>query len=511
MRRICLVLCILCSLHLFAGVIYYTPDDVTVFPNPERGFTDELGGEHYLSDSKPNVVKPEADWYWDYEDPEIEDRKNQSLVVLMYYLKNYKDKDLSDKLLQGFDEDMQILRNHGFKCVLRFAYDWKSNNDAELKWVKRHIEQLAPHWEKNADVIYVLEAGFVGRWGEWYYSKWFDDQTQHLTDARRAVLETLIAACPKDRFLLVRYPIIKTQYLGDENALTESEAFSGSERARIGHHNDAFLNDWGNDGTYGRDGDGPDDDPILRQYIADETRYVPNGGETNVDDDNFAQQVYKNAQKEMEAYHWSFCGSEYAPEVTDRWRADGIYEVLNRRLGYRFQLVEANFPEKATIGVNMPLSISMRNTGFAPLYNQRMVYLVLRSETKSYSIPLPADLRRILPGETTALTARSLTIPDSLAPGTYHLYLHLPDAYPSLAGNPRFAIRLANEKVWDPATGMNDLGAMLELVKSPGEGISNTTQEEMPAKLVRDGQVLIRRGNTTYTLLGQPLWHGICN
>lgn len=505
MRKICLLILTFCSLNLFAGVIYYTPDDVTVFPNPERGFTNELGGETRLSDSKNHVVQAEAGWFFNSNDSENAERKNQSLVMLMYYLYNYKTQDLSQKILQGFDEDMQILRDHGFKCVLRFAYDWKSKNDADLNWVKRHIAQLQPYWKKNADVIYVLEAGFVGEWGEWYYSSHFGNETQHLTAERREVLETLIAACPKDRFLLVRYPLIKMQYLGDERALTESGAFTDSVRARIGHHNDAFLNNWGNDGTYGRDGDGPDDDPILRQYIANETRYVPNGGESNVENVSLAKTVYQKAETEMATYHWSFCGSEYSEEITDRWRSSGIFDVLNRRLGYRFQLVEANFPEKATIGANMPLSISMRNTGFAPIYNQRTTYLVLRSATKTYSLPLPADLRRLLPGEPMALTARSLNIPDSLAPGTYHLYLHMPDAYASLAGNPRYAIRLANKNVWDAATGMNDLGATLELVTYSFEGMEDATQEEKPVKFVQGGQVLIRRGGTAYTILGQPV------
>ena len=145
------------ALALCAKDITYTPDDVTIFPNPERGFTDQLGGEVALTDSKNHVVKPEEEWYWDKEDENYPDRKNQSLVMLMYYLKNYKTKALSDKILKGFDEDMQILRNHGFKCVLRFAYDWSSKNDADTTWALRHIEQLAPHLEANKDVIYVLE------------------------------------------------------------------------------------------------------------------------------------------------------------------------------------------------------------------------------------------------------------------------------------------------------------------------------------------------------------------
>ena len=89
---------------LSAGVINYQADDATIFPNPERGFTDQLGGEVALTDSKPNVVKREEDWYWDIEDENYDERKNQSIVMLMYYLKNYRTKDLSDKLLQRLEQ-----------------------------------------------------------------------------------------------------------------------------------------------------------------------------------------------------------------------------------------------------------------------------------------------------------------------------------------------------------------------------------------------------------------------
>ena len=224
-----------------ANRVSYTADETSIFPNPERGFTEELGGETKLSDSKNHVVQPEADWYFDMDDPDNADRKTQTLVMLMYYLGNYRSKDLSDKMLQGFDEDMQILRDKGFKCVLRFAYDWNSKTDADLAHVQRHIAQLKPHLAKNADVIYVLETGFVGQWGEWYYSTNYGNESQHLNDSRRAVLTAMLDACPTDRFLLVRYPLIKTEYLGDETALTAEQAFTGTTRARIGHHNDAFL------------------------------------------------------------------------------------------------------------------------------------------------------------------------------------------------------------------------------------------------------------------------------
>lgn len=493
-----------------ADIVTYTADDTSIFPNPERGFTEELGGELKLSDSKNHVVKPEEDWFFDMEDPDNADRKSQTLVMLMYYLYNYMTKDLSDKLLQGFDEDMQILRNHGFKCVLRFAYDWNSKKDAELQWVKRHIAQLKPHLAANKDVIYVIETGFVGQWGEWYYSQHFGNETQELNADRRQVLEAMLDACPEGRFLLVRYPLIKLSYLGDENPLDSAQAYSGSVRAKIGHHNDAFLNMWGNDGTYGRNGKGPDDDPILRQYIADETLYVPNGGETNVEDNEYTPglpaQVYNQAEQEMSRYHWSFCGSTYSEEVTGRWRSSGIFDNLNRKMGYRYQLIQADLPEEASIGGQARFQIRLRNVGYAPLYNERHAYIVLSNQQSAFSIQLATDPRRWLPnGEETTID-ESLTIPADVPTGTYQLYLHLPDAASSLAADPRYAVRFANVGVWDATTGMNRLNAEIEINEKGFEGVANEKNDKrLSEKVLQDGHFYIRCGNRTYSVTGQEV------
>ena len=457
-KEILLSLCLcLCVLNVQAGIINYTPDDTSVFLNPERGFTEELGGETRLSNSHNHVVKTEADWFFE----EYEDK--QTLVMLMYYLYNYKTKDLSNKILQGFDEDMQILRDHGFKCVLRFAYDWESENDADTTWALKHIEQLAPHLAANADVIYVLETGFVGQWGEWYYSSHYGYETQHLNLKRRRIIEAMLDACPAGRFLLVRYPMIKTEYLGDTVSLKYDEAYSSAARARIGYHNDAFLNAWGNDGTYASDDE--DDDPKVRQYIANETLYVPNGGETNVEDNEetpgLPELVYNKAAEEMAKYHWSFCGSSYSEEVTDRWRSSGIFDELGRKMGYRYQLITATLPDEVTQNSTALFQLKLRNVGYAPLYNERHAYIVLKNGSNTYPIMLQSDPRRWLPNGVETTINENLLIPAGIPAGTYQLYLHLPDAAASLAADPRYAIRFANTNVWDAATGMNSLNASI--------------------------------------------------
>ena len=504
MKRLFLFLTVsVLALAVNANDIAYTADDVTIFPNPERGFTDQLGGELALTDSKNHVVQPEEEWYWDEEDENYPERKNQSLVMLMYYLKNYKTKDLSNKILQGFNEDMQILRNHGFKCVLRFAYDWSSKTDASLQWAQRHLEQLTPYLESNKDVIFALEAGFVGRWGEWYYSSNYGNETQELTPNRRAILQSLISACPSGRFLLVRYPLIKLSYLGDEVPLDSAQAYSSSARARIGHHNDAFLNAWGNDGTYGRNGDGPDDDPILRNYIAQETLYVPNGGETNVEENPLASIVaqYDTTMAELRRYHWTFCGSQYAEEVTNVWRTNGTFAEMERMLGYRFQLVTATLPDVAETGREMRVQLRLRNVGCAPLYNERHAYIVLKNGNSEYRVQLASDPRRWLPNGAETTIDETLTLPDNMPEGTYQLYLFLPDVAETLASDPRYAVRFANTNVWDATTGMNSLNASV-LVSVPSD-LDHAAAVSRPAKMIRDGKVFILRDGKRYSLTGQ--------
>ena len=450
-KTFCLACLFIASLALHATVVTYTPDNKTIFRNPERGFTEEFNGK--VTEKSPYRIKNHMDANWGNKD-------KMTMPVVLYNFGNFKSQDLPAAILNGFDEDMQELRNFGMKCVLRFAYTERESDivDATPEWVKRHLEQLKPYLAKNADVIYVLEAGFVGVWGEWYYSKNYGNETQHVTSNRCKVIQYLFENAPTDRFILFRYPMIQQEYLNDKNPLTFEEGFSGTVKARMGCHNDAFLHDWGNMGTYASDD--KSDDPKMRQYVATQTLYVPNGGETNIDDDDdLAEERYVIAPSEMSKYHWSFCGSTYAMLVIKRWRSSGLFDTLNVHMGYRYNLVDAQFSDAAAPGGKANVTIRICNSGYAPIYNARTAYLVLKNSSKSYSLPLTSDPRRWTPNNAISAINEQVAIPSDLAEGTYHLYLHLPDQYASIASDPRYAVRLANEGVWDDKTGLNDLKA----------------------------------------------------
>ena len=479
-----------------AATVTYTPDNTTVFKNPERGFTEEMSD--VVSATNPNVVKGEISSDWG-------DSDNMTLAVVLYNFNKFKSQDLPAAVLTGFDEDMQELRDHGLKCVLRFAYTESQSDkvDATPAWVQRHLQQLHSHLVANADVIYVLEAGFIGSWGEWYYTTNYTNESQHMNDNRRLVIQHLFANAPTDRFILFRYPMIKAEYLNDYTPLTAAEAFQNTEKARMGCHNDAFLNKYGNDGTYVSWDEEIEDDSIVRQYVADETLYVPNGGETNVEKSSLAKTVYAQAPSEMSIYHWSFCGRTYAEAVTSRWRTSGIFDTLNIHMGYRYNLLDAQFSDQATAKGTMNIHIRLRNDGYAPIYNERIAYIVLKNDSYTCSLHLASDPRRWLPNGAISTINEQLTVPADVPSGTYHLYLHLPDKYASIAADPRYAVRFANVKVWDGNTGYNDLGATVTI--SNPDGIEETDAQQIelkPRKVIENGlfYILMPNGKKYYCL-----------
>lgn len=96
--------------------VSYTADESTIFPNPERGFITMLTG--HLTQSKPYAVKGKES----YLDAHASNDKG-TLILVHYYLDNFKSTaTLPNAVLNGFDEDMAVLRNKGMKAIIRFSY-----------------------------------------------------------------------------------------------------------------------------------------------------------------------------------------------------------------------------------------------------------------------------------------------------------------------------------------------------------------------------------------------------
>ena len=121
----------------------------------------------------------------------------------------------------------------------------------------------------------------------------------------------------------------------------------------------------------------------------------------------------------------------------------------------------------------------MTNDGFARVTNPRAVELILRGPaTYAVRLDFESGNRLWLPGpsETKTLAFTAGLLPEMLA-GDYEMLLNLPDPQPSLASRPDYSIRLANEKVWDAASGFNRLLHTIQIdPNADGQGYQGAMQ-----------------------------------
>lgn len=425
-----------------------------IIANPERGF-DHTINTHYYADGTG---------YTPLDEQTLAGYRADGItqIVRVFYMEKFAHTQKLDRAwLRLVQQDFNTARKAGISIITRFAYaegtTWPYTppyGDADLPTVLAHIRQLTPLLRHNSDVIPVLQSGFIGLWGEGYYTDYFASDPANpgvltATDwaKRRAVVQAELKALPADRSIQLRTMAMKQQIVGvptgTAGALTEQEAYQNTAKARIGHHNDCFLaapDDWG---TFLSD-------PITldQEYLAQDSRYVPVGGETcNVDP---PRSEWPTASAEMARYHYSYLNRDYLTDVLDSWGQTGIDETA-KRLGYRFVMINSTVSDG---GRRHPAraSVQVQNVGWAAPYNRRPAYLVLTSGHRTVRIPFHSDSRRWAAGTTTTISTPVIT-----APGHYHAYLALPAADRRTAHDPKYAVQTANTGTWDAARGLNDL------------------------------------------------------
>lgn len=371
-------------------------------------------------------------------------------------LEDFRVAAIDQATLEAFAAGFARVRSAGFKVVLRAAYNDGPIGaaDAKLSRVLGHIEQLRPLLVANADVIAVVEAGFFGAWGEWHSS------TNELGElsARTQILHALLAAVPSSRAVLVRTP----KHVDDVfpgGPMADAIGFDGSDRARIGHHNDCFLASADDEGTY------PEPVATWKAYVAADSRFTPMGGETcGVD---APRSECASALSELAQLHFTFLNQQYHPGVWDSWRVGGCESAVRNRLGYRFRLTAGSRSESVRPGGTLRVALSIHNDGFAALMNQRPLLFIVHDASNRYAASTAIDARRWSPGSDSTVSV-ALALPAAIAPGTYTLSLALPDADEGLRAREEFAIRFANTAPFrDGATELGDVVVSADAIEVP--------------------------------------------
>lgn len=442
--------------------VVYTPT-TTLLANPERGWY------HHTATGHGEYTPLDLAMLQGY-------RQNEqiTLILRLFDLNDFVTSDISPTYLTAMQADFDTVRQAGLKMIVRFVYtdtphfapgtDWPPippYGDASKAQMLRHLEQLQPVLQANSDVIAVVQAGFIGIWGEWFYTDDFvQDPTQPdivtATDYlnRAQVLSATLAALPSSRMVQIRTPRYKVAIIPDSQGytpITPDQAYNATALARTGYHNDCFLADDTDAGTYVTP-------TVEYPYLEVETKYLPMGGETCAV--NPPRSDCATALEELARFHWSYLNRDYQPDVIAGWQSGGCFDEVQRWLGYRLTLVDGVYANAVRAGAGFSVSLRLRNEGWAAPFNPRPLELWLRhtSTGVTYSQTLPVDPRFWLADAGTTYPVNyTFVTPADMPTGDYELLLKLPDPAPSLAGRAEYAIRLANELVWEEATGFNRL------------------------------------------------------
>jgi|GEM_PF-1993079 len=440
------------SIGFCQSTLSYT-ESSSVFANPERGLQKySITDNNYTTSSNYSNLSSSTLSGWRTGSDKV-------TVIFRYFLLNsFMSSTISATYLNNIQLDFDRIRSSGLKCIVRFSYSNAEGSSAQQpvkSLILQHLQQLAAVLETNKDIIVSHQAGFIGTWGEWYYT----NSTEFGTDGsinstqwqnRKNVVDAMLAATPATIPVQLRYPEAKKAMYGS-TALTAATAYQNTANARIGFFNDAFLNEWGDMGTYSVSSQ--TQNPVGTSdytYLSNETKYTPMMGETN--GLNAPRTDGANALLELDLTNWSTLNRDYFAQNFTNWINSGHYTDILRKLGYRYVLNNSKFTYNAS---TLNVELSIKNAGYARLFKARQAKIMLKHTGTGvvYPFVLATDPRT---WEGTFNIAESINI-SALPVGTYDAYLFLPDSNPALALRPEYSIQFANDNVWEASTGYNKL------------------------------------------------------
>lgn len=456
MKKLILLLLLITTLG-FSQTVTYVSDN-TNFANPERGWykyskTNSIGTYSFLSQSSLTTMRTS---------------ENITQILRLYDLGAFITTPISQTFLNNIQTDFNTLRASGVKCILRFRYSETNNIDATKTILINHINQLKVITIPNQDVILVIEAGFIGQYGEWYYTSNYGDRgvltAKNIADRKEIGLKIMELA--PTRLIMFRTPYFQ-QIVGGTTPITLTNAYDGTTNSRIGLHNDAFLSSNSDSGTF-------KNTTTEYTYLDAQSKYTFCGGESNA--------LFTTKQDcsvvfgWLTRFHYNYLNFGYYPNTITLWKTGGCYDEIQRRLGYRFELINSNI-------TNNILTINLKNVGFANIYNQRDFYLVFKNtlDNVSFFFKVNTDIRKWNASTTTSLVNDLNTF--ALLNGTYDIYINSPD---KTLTNAAYSIRFANIGVYDSATGYNKLNQTVKIgTVTPPQPVVTVTVENNIIKVTR--------------------------
>ncbi len=359
---------------------------------------------------------------------------------------------LSPAMLKGIDSGIAAYDRTGIRIMPRFTYNFgpigPGAMDAPLKIITRHIDQVAPILLKHKDLIFALEAGFIGTWGEWHDSTNGND-TPH---AQAVVLHRELRYFGQYFPIVVRRPAYDIEYAG----LTRHRP--------LGLHDDYYASNAFDAGTWL---------PTPTLTTAQLQNYAQQVSTTSLFVGEFGA-LYPTLQNcaALDAYsttyHVQSISLGISPKTVGNYLdQQGCATSFFDKVGARIEITGATLTGDASPGAVMRAAVTLANTGYGRVIRERPVILVLLSGAREIArIPVGPglfDLRKLAAGASRTF-GFAFALPARLPKGSITVALLFQDPAPSLKPQAAYALPLnsvdqAGNAVFDPATGLNQFAS----------------------------------------------------
>lgn len=383
--------------------------------NPNRGFYQLY--EFLITDEETDYKKVIGEWY-----PKGGDI---SLMFIQINLQSYREGEISPEGLANIERLFGVLETCETQLIVRFVYDREGKageyEPGSLEVILGHMEQLESTLKRHCGQIFIVQGVFTGNWGEMNGSRYDTKENWRILAAKLAqvtdVSTYLSVRTPAQWRSLISIGQVPKGGLPYTTRAFDMEETSGASPlwGRLGLFNDGMFGNEKDFGTYGEyrvsdrqweAGWQREEELAFQDALC---RLVPNGGETIVEN---PYNDLPNALKDMEAMHVTYLNKWHDPAVLDKWantvvEEDGCfngmdgYSYVERHLGYRLLIDSAQLTYKRS-GSRLSVKIRMKNMGFAPVYRDTELKLLIHREgsgEEPLAYPVEGRLGRLAGGK----------------------------------------------------------------------------------------------------------------
>jgi len=388
----------------YAGVeteSYQFAESARKLSNPNRGF-------YHLYTF---MIKEEQTDYEELIETIYQNDTDTNLMLIKICLQNYRENPISKRGIENIKKLFDALESFDKQMILRFMYDDEGKGEqyepGSLDIILQHMKQLEPILLEHSRQIFILQGLFTGDWGEMNGTRY--DKAE---DMERLAVR-LAEVTDESVYLAVRTPAQWRSII--QSSDPTADILSGNQlAARLSLFNDGLLGNRSDYGTYKTE-DSNGVDPLGRWNREEELdfqgelcRYVPNGGEV-INDNPYND--FENAVKGLEERYITYLNKDYDQAVLKKWEKETVteagcfygmdgYTYIDRHLGYRLLITDIHL-EYSKKQRCISAEISLKNVGFAPLYKEPEINIVLYNEEKDelMSKEVSYDIRKLAGGE----------------------------------------------------------------------------------------------------------------